>query len=157
MREPRSRTSLAALEARRRTNMRQLLLRTSRIVNRDVAEGLRDRGYAKLRSTHTTLLGNVDLAGTSVTIAAQRAGITKQAMGRLAAELEAAGFIAIRNDPKDGRARILRFTRSGRRLMMHSFEVMAALERSYASRVGARRFTTTMRGLAMIVATLEQS
>jgi len=137
--------------------MRQVLLRASRVVNRDIVDGLRARGYSKLRSTHTTLLSNVDLAGTSVTVAAQRAGITKQAMGRLAAELEAAGYIAIRSDPKDGRASILRFTVSGRRLMQHSFELMAALERSYASKVGSRRFKTTMKGLATIVAALERT
>src|SRR5450755_4160500 len=79
---------LGAIEAGRRSNMRQLLLRASRIVNRHVVEGLHARGYADLRSTHTTLLSNIDLAGSTVTVAADRAGITKQAMGRLATELE---------------------------------------------------------------------
>src|SRR5262249_49390102 len=124
---------------------------------RDVVAGLRAQGYAKLRSTHTTLLANLDLAGTSITVAAQRAGITKQAMGRLAAELEANGYLTIRNDPADGRVRVLRFTRSGRRLMLDSFAVMAALERDYASKVGAQRFKATMNGLALIVTALERT
>jgi DNA-binding MarR family transcriptional regulator len=157
MREPRSSTAFAKLETRRRTNLRQLLLRMARIVNRDVVEGLRARGYPTLRSTHTTLLANVDLAGTSITVAAQRAGITKQAMGRLAVELQTAGYIAIKNDPNDGRVRMLRFTPSGRRLMLHSFDVMADLERNYASKVGARSFKATLDGLTAIVATLERT
>jgi hypothetical protein len=41
--------------------------------------------------------------------------------------------------------------------MLHSVEVMAALERIYASKVGARSFKTTMNGLATIVATLERT
>src|SRR5215469_2634475 len=105
--------SSGPVEERRRRNMRQLLLRASRIVNRHVVEGLHARGYSDLRSTHTTLLSNIDLAGSSVTEAAERAGITKQAMGRLAAELEEAGYIRIQTDPKDARVRALRLTAQG--------------------------------------------
>src|SRR3984893_18204886 len=97
----------ASVEDQRRRNMRHLLLRAARIVNRHVVEGLHACGYANLRSTHTTLLSNIDLAGSTVTAAADRAGITKQAMGRLATELEDAGYIRVRSDPKDARARVL--------------------------------------------------
>src|SRR5947209_13525303 len=74
-------TMSPATEEGRRRNMRQLLLRASRIVNRHVVEGLHARGYTALRSTHTTLLSNIDLAGSTVTAAADRAGITKQGDG----------------------------------------------------------------------------
>src|SRR5437868_4471164 len=107
---------LAAVEERRRRNMRQLLLRASRLVNRHVVDGLQARGYADLRSTHTTLLSNIDLAGSTVTDAAERAGITKQAMGRLAVELESAGYIRLRKNAEDGRVRILQLTNTGKRL-----------------------------------------
>src|ERR1700759_1353992 len=93
--------TLSAIEAGRRRNMRQLLQRATRLVNRHVVDGLHARGYADLRSTHTTLLSNIDLAGSTVTVAAERAGITKQAMGRLASELEDAGYIRVRTDPHD--------------------------------------------------------
>src|SRR5580692_1916772 len=123
-------------EHARSRNMRQLLLRASRIVNRHVVEGLQVRGYADLRSTHTTLLSNMDLSGSTVTVAADRAGITKQAMGRLATELEAAGYIRVEADPKDARVRILQLTKTGKKLMLDSLEVMAELESRYARSVG---------------------
>jgi DNA-binding MarR family transcriptional regulator len=106
---------LGTIEAGRRRNMRQLLLRASRIVNRHIVEGLHARGYADLRSTHTTLLSNIDLAGSTVTTAADRAGITKQAMGRLATELEGAGYIRVRADPNDARARVLQLSSTASR------------------------------------------
>ena len=135
-----ARKPFAAIEVRRGRNMRQLLLRASRIVNRHVVEELQARGYSGLRSTHTTLLSNIDLAGSTVTEAAERAGITKQAMGRLAAELEEAGFIRVESDPQDGRVRVLRLSDDGHRLMIDSLDVMADLERRYAShRQGAPR------------------
>jgi DNA-binding MarR family transcriptional regulator len=148
---------LEAVEEGRRRNMRQLLLRASRIVNRHVVEGLHARGYADLRSTHTTLLSNIDLAGSTVTVAAERAGISKQAMGRLATELEGAGYIRVQSDPKDARARVLRLTRTGKRLMLDSLEVMADLERHYAHLLGPERLAAVLGGLAAFVERTERT
>src|SRR5689334_6392477 len=144
------------LEERRRRNMRQLLLQASRIVNRHVVEGLHARGYTDLRSTHTTLLSNIDLAGSTVTVAADRAGITKQAMGRLASELEAAGYIRVQDDPNDARARILQLTRTGKQLMLDSLEVMEELEHRYAGSLGRDRLAAILGGLALFVGEMEQ-
>jgi DNA-binding MarR family transcriptional regulator len=143
--------TLGTIEQGRRRNMRQLLLRASRIVNRHVVEGLHARGYTDLRSTHTTLLSNIDLAGSTVTVAADRAGITKQAMGRLATELEDAGYIRVQGDPNDARARVLRLTRTGKRLMLDSLKVMAELELRYARSVGPDRLAVVLQGLAAFV------
>jgi DNA-binding MarR family transcriptional regulator len=142
---------LAAVEQRRRRNMRQLLLRASRLVNRGVVDGLQARGYADLRSTHTTLLSNIDLAGSTVTDAAERAGVTKQAMGRLATELENAGYIEVQSDAEDGRVRVLKLTRTGKRLMLDSLEVMADLERRYAREIGEDRLEAMLQSLAIFI------
>lgn len=147
---------LAAIEQERSRNLRQLLLRASRIVNRHIVEGLHARGYANLRSTHTTLLSNIDLAGSTVTITAERAGVTKQAMGRLATELERAGYIRVHGNPKDARARVLQLTPTGKRLMLDSLEVMADLQRRYARNVGRKQLTAVLQGLAAFVARAEQ-
>jgi DNA-binding MarR family transcriptional regulator len=148
--------ALELVEEGRRRNMRQLLLRASRIVNRHVIEGLHARGYSDLRSTHTTLLSNIDLAGSTVTEAAERAGVTKQAMGRLASELEGAGYVRVQSDPKDARVRILKLTKAGRRLMLDSLEVMAELERRYARSVGRDRLTAVLQGLGTFVEKAER-
>ena len=140
--------TLDRVEKTRSRNMRQLLLRASRIVNRHVVEGLHARGYSGLRATHTALLSNIDLAGSSVTEAAERAGITKQAMGRLAAELETVGYIQTDLDPADARVRVLRLTDAGKKLMFDSFDVMAELERRYAATIGDNRLTAILRGLS---------
>jgi DNA-binding MarR family transcriptional regulator len=148
---------LASVEEQRRRNMRQLLLRAARIVNRHVVEGLHARGYANLRSTHTTLLSNIDLEGSTVTAAAERAGITKQAMGRLAAELEEAGYIAVRSDPADARARVLHLTQSGMHLMLDSLQVMRKLEDDYGRLVGPDQLAAILDGLEIFVVRSEQN
>ena len=140
------------IEKKRSRNMRQLLLRTSRIVNRHVVDGLLARGYSGLRSTHTALLSNIDLAGSSVTEAAERAGMTKQAMGRLAAELEEAGYIRIEADPDDARVRVLKLTAEGKALMLDSFEVMTELEQRYARMIGKKQLSALLGGLSAFIA-----
>ena len=142
---------LVSIEEKRRRNMRQLLLRASRLINRHIVDGLQARGYNDLRSTHTTLLSNIDLAGSTVTEAAERAGVTKQAMGRLASELERAGYIRVQSNTEDGRVRVLRFTKAGKRLMFDSFEVMADLERRYARLVGEGRLRALLKGLSIFI------
>lgn len=143
-------SSLAGLEAERRKNLRQLLLGAGRAVHRDVVEGLRAKGYPDLRSTHTTLLSNLPLAGATVTEVAERASITKQAMGRLADELVEAGYLQEEAHAGDRRARRLTFTPSGNLLMLDSFKVMAALHRKYERALGRELMEATMRGLAML-------
>src|SRR6185437_15894184 len=104
-----------------------------------------------LRSTHTTLLSNIDLAGSTVTAAAERAGITKQAMGRLATELQDAGYITVRSDPADARARVLHLTKSGMRLMLDSLRVMTNLQHDYAGLVGSDELAAVLDGLEEFV------
>jgi DNA-binding MarR family transcriptional regulator len=135
------------VEEARSRNLRQLLLRAARIVNRHVVDGLHARGYTDLRSTHTTLLSNMPLAGGTITETAERAGITKQAMGRLAAELEEAGYIRMIDDAADGRAKMLELTKAGARLMRDSLEVMSSLEARYAELIGRDRLRSVVDGL----------
>ena len=148
---------LASVEKRRRRNMRQLLLRASRLVNRHVVDGLQAQGYTDLRSRHTTLLSNIDLAGSTITEAAERAGISKQAMGRLASELESAGYIRVQSDAEDGRVRVLQLTKTGKRLMFNSIEVMAGLERRYARTVGEGRLRALLQGLSIFIDHVEET
>ena len=148
-------TDLGSVEDRRRRNMRQLLLRASRIVNKHVVKGLHARGYSDLRSTHTTLLSNIDLAGSTVTEAADRAGITKQAMGRLATELEDGGYITVRSNPTDARTRVLHLTKSGMRLMLDSLRVMTDLQNSYARHLGHDQLSAVIDGLEAFITRYE--
>jgi DNA-binding MarR family transcriptional regulator len=102
------------------------------------------------------LLSNIDLAGSTVTTAADRAGISKQAMGRLAVELEGAGYIRVRGDPKDARVRVLKLTKTGKRLMLDSLEVMAELEHRYARFIGRDRLAVMLGGLAAFIDAAER-
>src|SRR5579872_7014639 len=83
-----------AFERHRDNNLRRLLAAASRALNRHITEELHRRGYEDTRPGHAALLANLDFAGNSVTEIAERAQISKQAMARLAVELEEMGIIS---------------------------------------------------------------
>jgi len=146
-----SQKSLAKNKHNRVANLRQRLLRTSRAVNTAIVEGLHQRGFTELSSTHTALLSNLDLEGSSLTIIAQRAGMTKQAMGRLADELTSLKYIKRTPDKDDKRAVKIEFTPAGLKLMNHSFNIMEELENRYAAHLGENRFQNLLKSLQDIV------
>lgn len=116
------------MDLQRPGNLRQRLLRASRAVNHAVVRGLHQCGYKDLRATHTALLSSLDLEGDTLTHVAKRAGMSKQAMGRLAEELITLGYIQRRPSQEDRRAVVLEFTEVGLKLMYASFEVMQTIE-----------------------------
>ena len=146
----------AQVAALRQQHTGRLFWKAHRAFGELAFEKLHERGYAGLSTVHTNLLANLDIDGTNVTTLADRAGITKQAMGRLASELEGAGYIRVKSDPKDARVRVLLLTGTGRQLMLDSLEVMAELERRYEGSVGRDRVAAILRGLAAFVEQAEQ-
>jgi DNA-binding MarR family transcriptional regulator len=141
----------------RATNLRQCLLRASRGVNGIIVERLHQHGFTNLRSTHTTLLSNLELEGNSLTLVAQRAGITKQAMGRLADELVKLEYITKTISKHDKRSVAIEFTPTGLELMNCSFKIMEELESHCSRRIGKHRLTNLITSLLEISDELENN
>lgn len=124
------------LSDERAGNLRQRLLKASRHVNIAIVKALNDRGFDNLRSPHTALLSNLALDGANLTVVARNAGMTKQAMGRLADDLVHLGYITRNPDKADRRAVHLTFTDKGLDLMHNSFDVMDEIEKRCIKRIG---------------------
>ena len=78
---------------------------------RDLSETL--HGRAGLRPSQLRLLSLTPADGMRVTDLAERVGMTKQALGEFANDLEERGLMESVRDPDDRRVRILRPTRRG--------------------------------------------
>lgn len=139
-----------ALEKHRHNNVRRLLVAATRSLNRHITNELQRRGYENTRPGHAALLANLDFTGNTVTEIAEHAQISKQAMARLAVELEEMGLITREPSASDGRALILRFTRSGKALVRASVAIVDELERDLVRKVGARSLSSLKRGLSAI-------
>ncbi len=140
----------------RAANLRQRLLRASRVINLEIVNGLHLHGFVELSSTHTALLSNLDLDGSNLTDIAQRAGMTKQAMGRLADELIDLNYIMRSRSEADKRAIKLSFTPAGIKLMNQSFIIMQEIETRCVTRLGEDRFNNLLGSLNEIVSEFEK-
>ena len=94
------------LTTRRATNLGRLMFRGYRVINARLLDELSGAGHTALRLGHVGVLSNLDLtAGTRLVTLAERAGVTKQAIGPVVRELERLGYLLTAPDPDDGRAK----------------------------------------------------
>lgn len=118
-------------EALRQEHIGRLLLRAHRAFSGRAAALFHERGYPGVTLRHIDLLPHLDAEGTRSTVLAQRAGMTKQGMGKLVAELEAQGLVERVPDLADRRAHLVRFTAAGLAFLQVGIEVVQALEAEY--------------------------
>ena len=109
-------------------------------VNEEIHRRLVASGYPDIRVGHGALFAHVEPGGTSVTELARRAGMTKQSMGELAADLESRGYVERVAHPGDRRARMVRLTKRGDTHVAHARQVIDELEGEYARALGVERF-----------------
>jgi DNA-binding MarR family transcriptional regulator len=125
-----------------RENIGRLLLLAQRDFDAELNARLRERGYPDVRLAHSALFAHIDPEGTRSSELAERAGMTKQGMGQLVADLEKNGYVERVEDPADGRARLVRLTKNGRRHVRDAGEITGEIEEAYALRLGNGRLET---------------
>jgi DNA-binding MarR family transcriptional regulator len=121
-------------------------------VREEVFHRLREAGYPELRPTHGCVFGTIGQDGDRLTSLAERAGMTKQAVGEVASELEALGVVERVPDPSDGRAKIIQLTPRGRAAYEIGLEVFEEIQARWAERYGAERVQAMVEVLEEIAA-----
>jgi DNA-binding MarR family transcriptional regulator len=127
----------SALAVFGRRNIGVLLQALSRDFERRARGTLQARGHTELLPSHQVVFGNLGRSGTRLTVLAQQAGMTKQAMGQIVDDLEELGYVERIPDPKDGRAKIVRFTAAGLDFVCDAAEVLDEIWHEYAKLLGA--------------------
>jgi DNA-binding MarR family transcriptional regulator len=125
-----------------RENIGRLLLRGQRDFQAELNARLRERGYPDVRLAHSALFAHIDSEGTRSSELAERAGMTKQGMGQLVADLEKKGYVERVEDPADRRAKLVRLTKKGRHHVREAREIIGEIEEAYARRLGDGRLET---------------
>ena len=125
-----------------RPHIGHLLQRPARHFEVVLVERQRAAGYSDLTVAHTAVFSVIDLAGTPIGVLAQRAGVTKQAMSQVVADLVAKGYVERREDPDDRRSRIVVLTAKGMEGIRSARGQIAAIEREYRRVLGPERFDT---------------
>lgn len=134
----------------RSENLGRLLLVAVDNWQNALVRGLQEAGFRNFRSTHMHLLRHIDMGGTRISEIAERAGVTKQAIGKLIAACEKRGLVKTIDDPTDGRAKIVLFTKQSREVILAERAVIARIDAQLRSRLGAKAFAGLRTSLTII-------
>jgi DNA-binding MarR family transcriptional regulator len=93
-----------------------------------------------LRPSHFRLLAHAAAPGIRITELSQLLGMTKQACGQFVTQLTSSGHVVVEVPADDRRARIVQRTAQGSAELERFADLMTALERGWAERVGVERY-----------------
>jgi DNA-binding MarR family transcriptional regulator len=112
----------------RTQNMGRLLLVALADWQEALVEALRHAGFSNLSTTHMNLLRHIDLSGTRITEIAERARITKQAVGQLVVACAEQDLVRTVPDPTDGRAKMVVYTELGKSVILAQLNVLMRID-----------------------------
>jgi len=125
------------------------LLGVALAVRKRIRRGLIARGH-DLQPSHTAVIPNLPAGGLRLTELASLLRVSVQRAGQLVHELELAGYVERVADASDARARLVRYSARGRRLMRDVAEVDAELRRELAERLGEAKLAQLARAIAAL-------
>ena len=119
----------------------EALFRAARLANERALEELNRRPHKgpAVRPTHTALFPHIDLEGTRISTLADRVGISKQATSELVEELDEMGLVERIPDPTDGRAKLVRYSKEGRKHLLGGLDLLKSVEDQLAGALGKRK------------------
>jgi DNA-binding MarR family transcriptional regulator len=100
---------------------------------------LAERGHSEVRSAHSAVFQYLDDTGTTVSLLAERAHMTKQAMAELVRHLEAHDYVTRVPDATDRRAKLVLPTDRGREVLAIAQQLVPELEERVSTILGADR------------------
>jgi DNA-binding MarR family transcriptional regulator len=116
-----------------------------------IYSGVNASGFDDLHPAHVTLFRWPGPDGQRPSALAEHVGITKQALNDLLRDLERLGYITLRSDATDDRARIIRLTERGRKLHRTAVAVHSQIEEDWARVLGRQRFAQLRDALDTLV------
>lgn len=132
----------------RHGNIGRLLNNAVRRFEARVLELMSASGHAETRIAHINLTRNLDVEGTRLTELARRASMSKQAMGELVDQCAELGLVDRAADPRDGRARIVRFTPAGRKWLDAFRDAVDVAEGEMRAELGKTTMEAILKGLS---------
>jgi DNA-binding MarR family transcriptional regulator len=130
--------------------MRRFDARVLELMARDVDVPLALANLAarqQVTAAHIHITRHLALDGSRLTELAAKAGMSKQAMGDLVDQCEAWGLVTREPDPRDARARLVRFTPTGLAWLAAFERAVTQAEAEFRSEVGEEVATVVMLGL----------
>ena len=124
----------------RRLNTGRLLYEGYELYNAELLESLVSAGFPGIRNTHFNLLRHLDADGTRMSDLASRANLTKSAITGLVRACQDLDLVTVEQSSDDARARMVRFSPQGSRLMRRIRRIQLSIEGDLAARLGKEAY-----------------
>jgi DNA-binding MarR family transcriptional regulator len=122
---------------------------------RRIYEGLRQAGYQDLGLADLAVFQYPTPEGVRPTDVAERTLMTKQAVNRIIRHLEECDYLRLEPTASDQRARVVRLTARGQRLLATIRELHAEIEAEWADQIGHRQLASLRRTMTDLIAGIE--
>ncbi len=116
-------------------NLGLLLFIPYRFLESAVLAALREHGH-ELPLNQARVFQRIDPRGSRLADLARAAQLSKQTVGSIVDQLEAAGYVSREPDPTDGRARLVTITDKGREIIALSIPVVREVESAWQAHLG---------------------
>ena len=134
--------ALPVLHGRERPANLVVLLREAYLrLNDVVIARLAQQGHQAVRPAHAAVFQYLDDTGTTVSLLAERARMTKQAMAELVRHLETHGYVRRVPDPTDGRAKLVLPTDLGNQVIEVAQGLAPEIEQRISALLGSERMS----------------
>ncbi|MBC9819680.1 MarR family winged helix-turn-helix transcriptional regulator [Terrabacter sp. MAHUQ-38] len=127
-----------------------LMFIAARDVENRVIEAMRRAGVDDITVAQGRVAARIGPHGTRLSDLAEQAQVTKQTATALVDRLEAAGYVERVPDPRDGRARLVRFTAKGEAMLPVARAEEQQVEREWEQHLGARRMRDLRESLTLL-------
>ncbi len=119
------------------TNLGQLLLRGFRWFDESLVNALHTAGWPQITRAHSMVFANLDPGGTRPAQVARSAGVTRQAIHQVVADMQRLGIVELVDDPSNRTAKLIVPTAQGLDSVRVALATFADLEAELARRIGA--------------------
>jgi DNA-binding MarR family transcriptional regulator len=128
-----------------------LIMRLNAALAETLLTTLPEAGFPDIRPAHCQVLRGIEPGGSRLTDLAAAARMTKQSMGALVDQLEAAGYVTRVRDRNDARVKAIQLTARGDQAATAIADLGARIEAGWAQTIGRRRLEELREALAGII------
>jgi len=117
----------------------------------DLLRALEKQGIADVTLADFNVLRHLDPQGLQLTTLAEHAGLSKQGVGKMVKELEEKGYLKIKPDQRDGRAKVVMYTRKGKKFVHKTIILVGDIEKRYETLLGNYNYHNLRKSLLMLL------
>lgn len=129
----------------------RLLLKAFRAFEYEVLKQLNSQGFDDITLSHLNLIRHLNPEGMRLTHLAHDAALSKQAVGKIAADLIKKDYIIMLPDPEDARAKRIMFSKKGKQLVKKAIVIVKKTEEAYEKLFGLRGLQLFRKKLNQII------